>query len=159
MLNKIIVMGRLTKEPESRQVGETTVCHFTVACERDYKKSDKEKDTDFIDVVAWRNTGEFVQKYFTKGRMALVEGRLQIRDWTDKDGGKRRSAEIVADNVYFGDSKPKGEEQGQQSQGRNQGYSQGYNQNQAYQQPQYSQPYQNQQPPAGFVPDFGHGHR
>ena len=107
MLNRIIIMGRLTRDPELRhtQTG-TAVASFTLAVDRDFKdKSTGERSTDFIDVVAWRQTGEFVSRYFTKGRMAVVEGRLQIRDWTDKDGGKRRSAEIVADNVYFGDSK------------------------------------------------------
>ena len=100
MLNKIIIMGRLTRDPELRRTGSgTAVTSFSLAVE---------KETDFIDVVAWRSTAEFVSKYFTKGRMAVVEGRLQIRDWTDKDGGKRRSAEVVADNVYFGDSKRDG---------------------------------------------------
>lgn len=110
MLNRIIIMGRLTRDPELRhtQTG-TAVASFTLAVDRDFKdKSTGERSTDFIDVVAWRQTGEFVSRYFTKGRMAVVEGRLQIRDWTDKDGGKRRSAEIVADNVYFGDSKRDG---------------------------------------------------
>ena len=110
MLNKIILMGRLTRDPELRrtQTG-TPVASFSLAVDRDFKdKSTGERTTDFIDVVAWRQTGEFVSRYFTKGRMAVVEGRLQIRDWTDKDGGKRRSAEIVADNVYFGDSKRDG---------------------------------------------------
>ena len=110
MLNRIILMGRLTRDPELRhtQTG-TPVASFSLAVDRDFKdKSTGERTTDFIDVVAWRSTAEFVSKYFTKGRMAVVEGRLQIRDWTDKDGGKRRSAEIVADNVYFGDSKRDG---------------------------------------------------
>lgn len=107
MLNKIIVMGRLTRDPEQRTVGDSTVCNFSIACDRDYKNKDGERDTDFIDVVAWRKTAEMVCKYFTKGRMAIVEGRLQLRDWTDKEGNKRRSAEIVANNIYFGDSKPK----------------------------------------------------
>ena len=106
MLNKIILMGRLTRDPELRRTQSgTAVTSFSIACDRDFKSQSGEKETDFIDVVAWRNTAEFVTKYFTKGRMAIVEGRLQIRDWTDKDGGKRRSAEVVADNVYFGDSK------------------------------------------------------
>lgn len=106
MLNKIILMGRLTRDPELRRTGSgTAVAGFTLAVDRDYKGQDGEKTTDFIDCVAWRGTAEFVSKYFSKGRMAVVEGRLQIRDWTDKDGGKRRSAEVVADNVYFGDSK------------------------------------------------------
>ena len=106
MLNKIILMGRLTRDPELRKTGNgTAVTSFTLAVDRDFKSQSGEKETDFIDVVAWRSTAEFVFKYFSKGRMAVVEGRLQIRDWTDKDGNKRRSAEVVADNVYFGDSK------------------------------------------------------
>ena len=109
MLNKIILMGRLTRDPELRRPGSgTAVTSFSLAVDRDFKSQSGEKETDFIDVVAWRSTAEFVSKYFTKGRMAVVEGRLQIRDWTDKDGGKRRSAEVVADNVYFGDSKRDG---------------------------------------------------
>ena len=110
MLNRIILMGRLTRDPELRhtQTG-TAVASFSLAVDRDFRNRDSgEKGVDFIDIVAWRSTAEFVSKYFTKGRMAVVEGRLQIRDWTDKDGGKRRSAEIVADNVYFGDSKRDG---------------------------------------------------
>lgn len=109
MLNKIILMGRLTRDPELRRTGSgTAVTSFSLAVDRDFKSQSGEKETDFIDIVAWRSTAEFVSKYFTKGRMAVVEGRLQIRDWTDKDGGKRRSAEVVADNVYFGDSKRDG---------------------------------------------------
>ena len=109
MLNKIILMGRLTRDPELRRTGTgTAVTSFSLAVDRDFKSQSGEKETDFIDIVAWRSTAEFVSKYFTKGRMAVVEGRLQIRDWTDKDGGKRRSAEVVADNVYFGDSKRDG---------------------------------------------------
>ena len=109
MLNRIILMGRLTRDPELRRTGSgTAVTSFSLAVDRDFKSQSGEKETDFIDIVAWRNTAEFVSKYFTKGRMAVVEGRLQIRDWTDKDGGKRRSAEVVADNVYFGDSKRDG---------------------------------------------------
>ena len=107
MLNKVFIMGRLTRDPELRrtQTG-TAVASFTLAVDRDFKdKSTGERTTDFIDVVAWRQTGEFVSRYFTKGRMAVVEGRLQIRDWTDKDGGKRRSAEVVVDNIYFGESR------------------------------------------------------
>ena len=106
MLNHIVLMGRLTRDPELRRTGSgVAVASFTLAVDRDYKSQSGEKETDFIDVVAWRSSAEFVSKYFTKGRMAVVEGRLQIRDWTDKDGGKRRSAQVVADNVYFGDSK------------------------------------------------------
>ena len=109
MLNKIILMGRLTRDPELRRTGSgTAVTSFSLAVDRDFKSQSGEKETDFIDIVAWRSTAEFVSKYFTKGRMAVVEGRLQIRDWTDRDGGKRRSAEVVADNVYFGDSKRDG---------------------------------------------------
>ena len=108
MLNRIVLMGRLTRDPELRKTqSDTPVCSFSLAVDRDYKR-DGEKETDFIDVVAWRSTAEFVSRYFAKGRMAVVEGRLQIRDWTDKEGGKRRSAEVVADNVYFGDSKRDG---------------------------------------------------
>ena len=109
MLNKIILMGRLTRDPElKRTSSNTAVTSFSLAVDRDFKSQSGEKETDFIDIVAWRSTAEFVSKYFTKGRMAVVEGRLQIRDWTDKDGGKRRSAEVVAENVYFGDSKRDG---------------------------------------------------
>ena len=105
MLNKCFLLGRLTKDPEIRRTnGGTAVTSFTLAVDRDFK-TNGEKETDFIEVVAWRNTAEFVSKYFSKGRMAIVEGRLQIRDWTDKDGNKRRTAEVVADNVYCGDAK------------------------------------------------------
>ena len=106
MLNKIIIMGRLTRDPELRRTGSgTSVTSFSLACDRDFKSQSGDKETDFIEVVAWKNTAEFVSKYFSKGRMAVVEGRLQIRDWTDKSGNKRVTAEIVADNVYFADSK------------------------------------------------------
>lgn len=107
MLNHIIIMGRLTRDPELRRTGSgVAVASFTLAVDRDFAPRDGgERETDFIDCVAWRQTGEFVSKYFTKGRMAVVSGRLQIRNWTDKEGNKRRSAEVVADNVYFGDSK------------------------------------------------------
>ncbi len=105
MLNHITIMGRLCADPELRRTGSgIAVASFTIACDRDFG-SNGEKETDFIDIVAWRNTAEFVSKYFAKGRMAVVSGRLQIRGWTDKDGNKRKNAEIVADNVYFGDSK------------------------------------------------------
>ena len=111
MLNKVFIMGRLTRDPELRRTQSgTAVASFSLAVDRDFKdKATGERTTDFIDVVAWRQTGEFVSRYFTKGRMAVVEGRLQIRDWTDKDGNKRRTAEVVADQVYFGDSKRDGE--------------------------------------------------
>lgn len=107
MLNRIILMGRLTRDPELRHTQSgTPVASFSLAVDRDFKdKQTGEKETDFIDIVAWRNTAEFVSKYFSKGRMAVVEGRLQIRPWTDKDGNKRRSAEVIADNTYFADSK------------------------------------------------------
>ena len=106
MLNKIVIMGRLTRDPELRRTQSgTAVTSFSIACDRDFKSQSGEKETDFIDIVAWRGTAEFVSKYFAKGRMAIVEGRLQIRDWTDNNGGKRRSAEVIADNIYFGDSK------------------------------------------------------
>lgn len=110
MLNHIVLMGRLTRDPELRRTQSgIAVASFSLAVDRDFGSRDGgEKQTDFIDIVAWRQTAEFVSKYFTKGRMAVVSGRLQIRDWTDKDGGKRRSAEVVADNVYFGDSKRDG---------------------------------------------------
>lgn len=109
-LNRVVIMGRLTRDPELRrtQTG-TAVTSFSLAVDRDFKSRESgEKATDFIDVVAWRQTAEFVCQYFAKGRMAVVEGRLQIRDWKDKDGNNRRSAEVVADNVYFGDSKRDG---------------------------------------------------
>ena len=107
MLNHITIMGRLTRDPELRRTGSgIAVASFTVAVDRDFGgREGGEKETDFIDCVAWRQTGEFVSKYFTKGRMIVVSGRLQIRSWTDKDGNKRRTAEVVADNCYFGDSK------------------------------------------------------
>ena len=111
MLNHITIMGRLTRDPELRRTGSgIAVASFTVAVDRDFGGRDGgEKETDFIDCVAWRQTGEFVHKYFTKGRMIVVSGRLQIRSWTDKDGNKRRTAEVVADNCYFGDSKRDGD--------------------------------------------------
>lgn len=105
-LNYICIMGRLTKDPELRHTSSgTPVASFTLAVDRDFKDQNGDRETDFIEVVAWRNTAEFVCKYFTKGRMAAVSGRLQMRGWTDKDGNKRKSAEILAEHVYFGDSK------------------------------------------------------
>lgn len=104
-LNRVILMGRLTRDPELRRTNSgTAVTSFSLAVDRDFKDKSGNKETDFIDIVAWRNTAEFVANYFTKGRMAIVEGRLQMRDWTDKDGSKRRSAEVQAENIYFGDS-------------------------------------------------------
>ena len=118
MLNHIVVMGRLTRDPELRYTqSQVPVASFTVAVDRDFSSRDTgERQTDFIDCVAWRSTAEFVSKFFQKGSMAVVSGRLQIRDWTDREGGKRRSAEIVADNVYFGESK-RSREDGQRSGG------------------------------------------
>ena len=112
MLNHITLMGRLTRDPELRYTqSQTPVASFTLAVDRDFGGRDGgERQTDFIDIVAWRHTADFVSKYFTKGSMAVVSGRLQIRDWTDKEGGKRRSAEVVAENVYFGESKRSREE-------------------------------------------------
>lgn len=107
MLNRIVLMGRLTKNPELRHTQSgTPAASFSLAVDRDFKdKQTGEKATDFIDIVAWRQTAEFVSRFFTKGRMAVVEGRLQLRDWTDRDGNKRRTAEVLAEHVYFGDSK------------------------------------------------------
>ena len=114
MLNHITLMGRLTRDPELRYTAsQIPVASFSLAVDRDFGGRDGgERQTDFIDIVAWRNTAEFVSKYFTKGSMAVVSGRLQIRDWTDRDGNKRRSAEVVAENVYFGESKRSREDSG-----------------------------------------------
>ena len=133
MLNRIIIMGRLVRDPELRTTQSgVSVTSFTLAVDRDFKNRDSgEKSTDFIDVVAWRQTAEFVSRYFSKGRMAVVEGRLQIRDWTDKEGGKRRSAEVIADQIYFGDSKRDGD---------GGGYSTGYHQGGGYGQGGYQAP-------------------
>ncbi len=135
MLNKIFIMGRLTRDPELRRTQSgTPVASFSLAVDRDFKdKATGERATDFIDVVAWRQTAEFVTRYFSKGRMAVVEGRLQIRDWTDKEGGKRRSAEVIADNIYFGDSKRDSDGGGSYPSG---GYNQGgFNQDRGYSAP------------------------
>ena len=106
MLNHITAAGRLTKNPELRRTQNgVAVASFTIACDRDIKDASGNKQTDFIDCVAWRNTAEFVDKYFTRGRMVIVSGRLQMREWTDKSGAKRKNAEILAENVYFADSK------------------------------------------------------
>ena len=102
MLNHIVIQGRLTRSPELRRTGNgTAVTSFTLACERDRAPQGQDRETDFVDCVSWRGTAEFVDKYFTKGQMAIVSGRLQIRPWTDKDGNKHRATEIVADQVYF----------------------------------------------------------
>ena len=113
MLNQVVLMGRLTRDPELRRTGSgLAVASFCVAVDRDWpNKETGEKETDFINCVAWRQTGEFVSKWFSKGSMIVVSGRLQMRNWTDKDGNKRVSAEIVADNVYFGEGKKKDSEQ------------------------------------------------
>ena len=124
MLNHIVIMGRLTRDPELRRTQSgVAVASFTVAVDRDFGKNENgEKETDFIDCVAWRQTGEFVAKYFQKGRMAVVSGRLQIRNWSDKEGNKRRTAEVIADNVYFGDSKRDGDNTGSYSAPAAQGF-------------------------------------
>lgn len=113
MLNHIVLMGRLTRDPELRRTGTgTAVASLTVAVDRDFAAAGAERETDFFDVVAWRNTAEFVGKYFSKGDMIAVSGRLQIRPWTDKDGNKRRSTEIIAESVYFGGTKKSGSDNG-----------------------------------------------
>lgn len=111
MLNHIVLMGRLTRDPELRRTGSgTAVASFSLAVDRDFQSRDSgERETDFIDIVAWRSTAEFVSKYFGKGQMAVVSGRLQIRSWTDKEGARRRTAEVVAENVYFGEPKRDGQ--------------------------------------------------
>lgn len=107
MLNHITMAGRLVRDPELRRTQNgTAVASFTLACERDFKNESGDREVDFIDCVAWRKTAELVSSYFTKGRMAIVSGRMQIRGWTDKDGNRRKSAEILVDNIYFGDNKP-----------------------------------------------------
>ena len=107
MLNVIVVMGRLVRDPELRRTNSgAAVTSFTLAVDRDFKGQDGERETDFIDVVAWKATAEMAAKFFTKGRMAAVKGRLQLRDWTDKNGVKRRTAEIIADTVFFADRRP-----------------------------------------------------
>ena len=160
MLNVAIIMGRLTRDPELRRTNSgKPVASFTVAVDRDYAPEGQEKETDFIDCVAWNGTAEFVEKYFKKGSMIVVNGRLQLRNWTDKEGNKRKTAEILASNVYFGESKKSQE-------GSNQTYSQnaypggnsapaGY-QNQA---PQsyggyHQYPQQSYQQPAPNVPQY-----
>ena len=106
MLNNVNIAGRITKDIELRQTGSgTSVCSFSIACERDFKNQSGEKETDFIDVIAWRNTADFISRFFAKGRMIIIDGRLQTRNWEDKHGNKRKAVEIVAENVYFGDSK------------------------------------------------------
>lgn len=127
MLNHIVIMGRMVRDPELRTTQSgTNVCSFTLACDRDFKAKDSgEKETDFIDCVAWRSTAEFVSKYFTKGRMMAVEGRLQLRDWVDKEKNKRRSAEIQVSSAYFADSKSKEQEPPEVSHGAADGFPSG----------------------------------
>ena len=117
MLNKIFLQGRLVADPELRHTQQgTAVASFRMAVDRDFKSKDPgASNTDFINIVAWRNTAEFVSRYFTKGRMAVVEGRLQMRDYTDKSGNKRTVAEVVSNNVYFGDSRRDSESGGNAS--------------------------------------------
>ena len=123
-LNHITIMGRLTRDPELRRTGQgTAVTSFTLAVDRDLPGKDGKRETDFIDCVAWRNTAEFVNSYFRTGRMAVVSGKLQIRTWKDKQNNTRKTAEVIADNVYFGDSKPEGSSHGGSSYG---GYGGGY---------------------------------
>lgn len=106
MLNHITIMGRFTRDPELRRTGSgVPVASFSLAVDRDVVAEGKERETDFIDCVAWRGTGEFIERNFHKGSMAVVDGRLQIRGWTDKDGNKRRTAEINVEHIYFADSK------------------------------------------------------
>ena len=164
MLNFICIMGRLTRDVELRRTNSgKPVASFTVAVDRDYAPDGQEKETDFIDCVAWNGTGEFVDKYFNKGSMIVVKGRLQLRNWTDKEGNKRRTAEIVAENVYFGEGKKSQEGNTQNQNGfqgqvyqPQQGYQQpygGYQQpapQQGYQQPQFNAPQYNQQGFGGY---------
>ena len=138
MLNRVIIMGRLVADPELRTTPTgTPVATVRLAVDRDFKnKQTGERETDFINVVAWRQTAEFISRYFTKGRMAVVEGRLQIRPYTDRDGNKRTAAEVVAENFYFGDSRRDGDGGGSYG-------------GQSYGQP-YSAPAASQQPPMGY---------
>ena len=147
MLNHIVVMGRLTHDPELRKTASgVSVASFSVAVDRDFSQQDGKKETDFLDVVAWRNTAEFAAKYFTKGRMAVISGRLQIRNWEDKDGNKRRTAEILAENIYFGDSKK--EDDGGSASAPTQGFG-------APAQSGGFMPSFGSAQPGGFVPNFG----
>ena len=128
MLNKIVIMGRLVRDPDLRRTqAGTAVAAFTLAVERDFKDAATgERTADFIDCVAWRQTGEFVSRYFSKGRMAVAEGRLQLRDWVDRDGNKRRSAEVVVEQMYFGDSRSEGGQKSGQPVPKEAGYQEAY---------------------------------
>lgn len=137
MLNQVVIMGRLTRDPELRRTGSgTAVASFTLAVDRDFKGQDGERGTDFIDCVAWRNTAEFISKYFAKGRMMVAVGRLQKRDYENKDGEKRYVTEVVCESAYFGDSKKDGTTGGSTASGHSQG---GYNQPTGYTSPSYAQ--------------------
>ena len=150
MLNHIVVMGRLTRDPELRKTAAgVSVTSFSVAVDRDFSQ-DGQKETDFLDVVAWRNTAEFAAKYFAKGRMAVVSGRLQIRNWEDKEGNKRRTAEILAENIYFGDSKK--EDNGGSA--AVQGFTQAFSGGASAQSGGFTPNFGSAQP-GGFVPNFG----
>ena len=150
MLNHIVVMGRLTRDPELRKTAAgVSVTSFTVAVDRDFSQ-DGQKETDFLDVVAWRNTAEYAAKYFAKGRMAVVSGRLQIRNWEDKEGNKRRTAEILAENIYFGDSKKEDDSGSASMQGSTQTFMGGA----PAQAGGFTPTFGNVQP-GGFVPNFG----
>lgn len=114
MLNRTVIMGRFTKDPELKTTqGGVSVCSFSLAVESDFKNSQGERDVDFIDCVAWKHKAEFVSKYFSKGRMAMVEGRLKTRTWTDKEGATRKVTEVIAEEVYFGDSVKKDDQEAQ----------------------------------------------
>ena len=150
MLNHIVVMGRLTRDPELRKTAAgISVTSFTVAVDRDFSQ-DGQKETDFLDIVAWRNTAEFAAKYFAKGRMAVISGRLQIRNWEDKEGNKRRTAEILAENIYFGDSKKEDDSGSASTQGSTQTFMGGV----PAQAGGFTPTFGNAQP-GGFVPNFG----
>lgn len=131
-------MGRLIRDPELRKAGEASVSSFRISCDRDFKNKDGQVETDFIDIAAWRNLAETVSKYFSKGRMAVVCGRLQIKEWTDREGVKRSTPEVVAEHIYFGDSKPKNGEPCVTGGGNDRNNTSGYN-----------------APPDGFIPNFG----
>jgi len=169
MFNKIMLMGRLTKDPELKTTQSgVTMCRFSIAVDRSYSKQGQEKQTDFFDITAWRGTAEFVTKYFTKGRMILIEGSLQNNNYTDQNGVKQYRNAIIADNVSFcGDKAQNGggqsaappaqqpyQNQYQQGYAQNQGYQQpyqqGYNQPQQYQQPQQNQGYRQAPPPQNY---------
>lgn len=154
MLNHIVVMGRLTRDPELRKTASgVSVASFSVAVDRDFSQQDGKKETDFLDVVAWRNTAEFAAKYFMKGRMAVISGRLQIRNWEDKEGNKRRTAEILAENIYFGDSKKEDDGGSASTQGSTQTFMGG-----APAQSGGFTPNFGSAQPGSFVPNFGGGY-